>query len=76
MSPSFCVVLCCRQVALGKRNASTSSGEDCTPRTSSLMTSAREYVESLHQNNRSQLLYGKNNVIVQPVSEVTSSYSR
>ncbi|XP_071848612.1 small G protein signaling modulator 1-like isoform X2 [Apostichopus japonicus] len=28
--------------------------------------SARDYVESLHQNSRSQLLYGKNNVLVQP----------
>lgn len=29
--------------------------------------SAREYVESLHQNSRTHLLYGKNNVMVQPV---------
>lgn len=29
--------------------------------------SAREYVESLHQNSRATLLYGKNNVLVQPV---------
>lgn len=29
--------------------------------------SAREYVESLHQNSRTHLLYGKNNVLVQPV---------
>jgi hypothetical protein len=28
---------------------------------------ARDYVESLHQNARSQLIYGKNNVFVQPV---------
>ncbi|XP_055002760.1 small G protein signaling modulator 1 isoform X2 [Sorex araneus] len=30
--------------------------------------SARDYVESLHQNSRATLLYGKNNVLVQPVS--------
>ena len=54
---------CARQVALGKRNASSSSEEN---QRSSLL-SAREYVESLHQNHRTQLLYGKNNVIVQPV---------
>ena len=30
--------------------------------------SAKDYVESLHQNNRVTLLYGKNNVVVQPVS--------
>uniref|UniRef100_G1P5V0 Small G protein signaling modulator 1 n=1 Tax=Myotis lucifugus TaxID=59463 RepID=G1P5V0_MYOLU len=30
--------------------------------------SARDYVESLHQNSRATLLYGKNNVLVQPVA--------
>lgn len=30
--------------------------------------SAREYVESLHQNSRVTLLFGKNNVLVQPVT--------
>ena len=30
--------------------------------------SARDYVESLHQNNRATLLFGKNNVLVQPVT--------
>ena len=30
--------------------------------------SAKDYVESLHQNARSILLYGKNSVVVQPVS--------
>ncbi|CAF4348298.1 unnamed protein product, partial [Adineta steineri] len=29
--------------------------------------SAKDYVESLHQNAKSQLIYGKNNVLVQPV---------
>lgn len=33
--------------------------------------SAREYVESLHQNSRVHLLYGKNNVLVQPVRNST-----
>lgn len=33
-----------------------------------LSLSARDYVESLHQNSRATLLYGKNNVLVQPVS--------
>ncbi|KAJ6656695.1 hypothetical protein lerEdw1_003582 [Lerista edwardsae] len=31
-----------------------------------LSLSARDYVESLHQNSRATLLYGKNNVLVQP----------
>lgn len=30
--------------------------------------SPRDYVESLHQNGKTTLLYGKNNVLVQPVS--------
>ena len=30
--------------------------------------SAKEYVESLHQNSRSQLIYGKNNVTVKQVN--------
>jgi len=28
----------------------------------------KDYVESLHQNAKSQLIYGKNNVLVQPVA--------
>lgn len=27
----------------------------------------KDYVESLHQNSRATLLFGKNNVLVQPV---------
>ena len=34
----------------------------------SVPLNARDYVESLHQNNKATLLYGKNNVHVQPVS--------
>ena len=34
----------------------------------SSVLSVKDYVESLHQNSKSTLLYGKNNVIVQPVS--------
>ena len=53
-----------------QRHLSSTSSEDsgcrsvsgsCTPPT------AKEYVMSLHQNSRSVLLYGKNNVSVQPV---------
>ncbi|RMC05843.1 hypothetical protein DUI87_17386 [Hirundo rustica rustica] len=32
--------------------------------------SARDYVESLHQNSRATLLYGKNNVLVQPTADI------
>ncbi|KAL5963064.1 Small G protein signaling modulator 1 [Taenia solium] len=35
------------------------------------LTQAKDYVESLHQNERAPLLYGKNNVIVQPTMSTT-----
>ncbi|CAF3545141.1 unnamed protein product [Rotaria sordida] len=49
-----------------KRNTSSSSEE--AQRHNQLMSinPARDYVESLHQNAKSQLIYGKNNVFVQP----------
>ncbi|CAF1043202.1 unnamed protein product [Adineta steineri] len=52
-----------------KRHASSSS-EDTQRNNRSLSmatNSAKDYVESLHQNAKSQLIYGKNNVLVQPV---------
>ncbi|XP_030041588.1 small G protein signaling modulator 2 isoform X2 [Microcaecilia unicolor] len=51
-----------KRPALGikKRHSSGSASED------KFAASAREYVESLHQNSRTHLLYGKNNVMVQP----------
>ncbi|CAF1091445.1 unnamed protein product [Rotaria magnacalcarata] len=52
-----------------KRHVSSSS-EDCqrTDQSLSLSTNpAKDCVESLHQNARSQLIYGKNNVFAQPV---------
>lgn len=48
-----------------KRQSSGSMSED------KFAASAREYVESLHQNSRVHLLYGKNNVLVQPVRNST-----
>lgn len=47
-----------------KRQSSVSMSDD------RFAASAREYVESLHQNSRSHLLYGKNNVLVQPVRDL------
>lgn len=46
-----------------KRHSSSSIDERPSP-----SSSAREYVESLHQNSRVTLLFGKNNVLVQPVT--------
>ncbi|XP_045840661.1 small G protein signaling modulator 2 isoform X2 [Meles meles] len=55
-----------KRPALGirKRHSSGSTAED------RLAACAREYVESLHQNSRTRLLYGKNNVLVQPKEDM------
>ncbi|CAL8343459.1 unnamed protein product [Lota lota] len=55
-SPSKRPALCFQ-----KRHSSSSMDERPSP-----SPSARDYVESLHQNNRATLLFGKNNVLVQP----------
>ena len=54
-----------------RRNASSSSEES----SKSFHLTAREYVESLHQNSKNTLLYGKNNVLVQAVSKVSINRS-
>uniref|UniRef100_A0AAQ5Y866 Small G protein signaling modulator 1a n=1 Tax=Amphiprion ocellaris TaxID=80972 RepID=A0AAQ5Y866_AMPOC len=48
-------------LCIQKRHSSSSMDERPSP-----SPSAREYVESLHQNSRATLLFGKNNVLVQP----------
>ncbi|KAM4627962.1 small G protein signaling modulator 2 [Polymixia lowei] len=55
-----------RRPALGirKRQSSGNMSED------KFAASAREYVESLHQNSHTHLLYGKNNVLVQPKKDM------
>lgn len=47
-----------------RRNLHATSNDDNQRQTP---LSAKDYVESLHQNNRVTLLYGKNNVLVLPV---------
>lgn len=47
-----------------KRHSGGSASED------RLAACAREHIKSLHQNSRTPLLYGKNNVLVQPVREL------
>ncbi|KAL8561077.1 hypothetical protein ACOMHN_031021 [Nucella lapillus] len=47
-----------------RRDTSSAGSEETSPKTFHM--SAREYVESLHQNSKLTLLYGKNNVFVQP----------
>ncbi|KAJ8263636.1 hypothetical protein COCON_G00160930 [Conger conger] len=48
-------------LCIQKRHSSSSMDERASP-----SPSARDYVESLHQNSRATLLFGKNNVLVQP----------
>ncbi|XP_061868443.1 small G protein signaling modulator 2 isoform X1 [Colius striatus] len=57
-----------KRPALGirKRHSSGSTSEE----RDRFAASAREYVESLHQNSRTHLLYGKNNVLVQPKDDL------
>jgi hypothetical protein len=35
-----------------------------------IISNHKEYVESIHQNNKSQLIYGKNNVLVNQVFKI------
>ncbi|XP_071945784.1 small G protein signaling modulator 1-like isoform X2 [Antedon mediterranea] len=49
-----------RRPGLTSRKMTTSNSDNC------VQMSAKDYVESLHQNSRATLLYGKNNVLVQP----------
>ena len=48
----------------GAKSTTNGSDGEMTPRASSLSCSPRDFVDSLHQNCRSTLLYGKNNVVV------------
>nr|XP_040229171.2 small G protein signaling modulator 2-like [Anopheles coluzzii] len=61
-----------------KRSLHTSSeeGSMASFKSNSLASASKDYVESLHQNSRATLLYGKNNVLVLPkdVSEPMPGY--
>ncbi|XP_053679263.1 small G protein signaling modulator 2-like [Anopheles nili] len=61
-----------------KRSLHTSSDEGSMAsfKSNSLASASKDYVESLHQNSRATLLYGKNNVLVLPkdVSEPMPGY--
>lgn len=61
---------CRRPILNFKRSLHTSSEDGSTGsfKSASSVTAAKDYVESLHQNSRATLLYGKNNVLVLPVS--------
>ncbi|XP_022176977.1 small G protein signaling modulator 2-like isoform X5 [Myzus persicae] len=63
----------CRTPINYRRNLHATSNDDNQRQTP---ISAKDYVESLHQNNRVTLLYGKNNVLVLPkdVTEPMAGY--
>ncbi|XP_050520777.1 small G protein signaling modulator 2-like isoform X4 [Daktulosphaira vitifoliae] len=63
----------CRTPINYRRNLHATSNDDIQRQTP---ISAKDYVESLHQNNRVTLLYGKNNVLVLPkdVTEPIAGY--
>ncbi|KAM7347779.1 small G protein signaling modulator 1 [Cochliomyia hominivorax] len=69
---------CHRPIINFKRSLHTSSEDTSSGsfKASSPASVAKDYVESLHQNSRTTLLYGKNNVLVLPkdVSEPMAGY--
>ncbi|KAM7089967.1 small G protein signaling modulator 1 isoform 2-T4 [Ciconia maguari] len=64
-SPTKRPALCVDLFQIQKRHSSGSMDDRPS-------LSARDYVESLHQNSRATLLYGKNNVLVQPRDDMES----
>lgn len=56
-----------RRILNFKRSLNTNSEDSLTNR-STTQHLAKDYVESLHQNSRATLLFGKNNVMVLPVN--------
>lgn len=68
---------CRRPILNFKRSLhSSEDGASNSFKSSSTATVAKDYVESLHQNARATLLYGKNNVLVLPVcnNKVNTSF--
>lgn len=62
---------CRRPIMNFKRSLhSSEDGSTSSFKSSSSATAAKDYVESLHQNSRATLLYGKNNVLVLPVCKI------
>ncbi|KAK7898653.1 hypothetical protein WMY93_019506 [Mugilogobius chulae] len=56
----------CRQDSPSRRPALIQKRQSSGSMDDRPLTWVREYVESLHQNSRATLLFGKNNVLVQP----------
>lgn len=67
---------CSRAPILNFKRSLNTSTDECTTgaglKSIASTTVAKDYVESLHQNSRATLLYGKNNVHVVPVNKYLS----
>jgi hypothetical protein len=57
-----------RRPILNFRRSLNASSEDSITNRTTTQHLAKDYVESLHQNSRATLLFGKNNVLVLPVN--------
>ncbi|XP_061656217.1 small G protein signaling modulator 1 isoform X2 [Phyllopteryx taeniolatus] len=60
----------CRQDSPSRRPALIQKRQSSGSMDDRPLVWAREYVESLHQNSRATLLFGKNNVLVQPRDDI------
>lgn len=55
---------------------SSEDGSTSSFKSGSTASAAKDYVESLHQNSRATLLYGKNNVLVLPVCSIQDKVNK
>lgn len=68
----------CRRPILNFKRSLHSSEDGSTSsfKSGSTASAAKDYVESLHQNSRATLLYGKNNVHVLPVCSIQDKVNK
>lgn len=68
---------CRRPIMNFKRSLhSSEDGSTSSFKSGSTASAAKDYVESLHQNSRATLLYGKNNVLVLPVCSIKDKVNK
>lgn len=68
---------CRRPIMNFKRSLhSSEDGSTSSFKSGSTASAAKDYVESLHQNSRATLLYGKNNVLVLPVCSINNKVNK
>lgn len=67
---------CRRPILNFKRSLHSSEDGSTSSFKSNSSAAAKDYVESLHQNSRATLLYGKNNVLVLPVCNLNNKVNK